>query len=105
VSDRSAQRRSADKQQELSLFRSLVINYGNALLSVRTCSLRSVVTFFSDGEEKRGFVQLSSRINTQYSRLLDSLPENTFNKTIRIYWKSTFHNATFDGCLLGSSAV
>jgi hypothetical protein len=63
------------------------------LLQVHTRSLHSVVNLFSDGEEMRGFVWLSSQINIQYSRVLDSLHANTFNK-ICIDWKPTFHNAT-----------
>jgi hypothetical protein len=93
VSDQSAQRRSANKHQVLNLFRSR--GSRTALLQVRTCSLCCVVTFFSDGEERRGFIQLSSRINMQCSRVLDSVQGNTFNKTISIHWKPTFLNATF----------
>jgi hypothetical protein len=44
--DQSAQRKSADKQQKLSLFRST--GSRTALLQVRTCA----VTLFSHGEER-----------------------------------------------------
>jgi hypothetical protein len=73
VSDQSAQRRSADKLQELSLFRSLVIAASAAEL--RCCKFAPVpsvvsLTFISDGEKSRGFVQLSSRINVHIHECL-----------------------------------
>jgi hypothetical protein len=60
---------SADRQQEP---RDRSIGSQTALLQVHTCSLRSVVTLFSDREERHGFVQLSSQINIQYSRVPDT---------------------------------
>jgi hypothetical protein len=59
VSDQLAQRRSADKLQELSLFRSLVIEASAAEL--QCCKFAPVpgvvlLNFFSNGEKSRGFV-------------------------------------------------
>jgi hypothetical protein len=73
VSDQSAQSRSADKLQELSLFRSLVIQASAAEL--RCCKIAPVpsvvlLTFFSDGEKSRGFAWPSSRICTHVHEYL-----------------------------------
>jgi hypothetical protein len=71
VNDQSARRRSADKEQEHSLFKST--DGKNALLQIRNCFLHSVL--FSDGEEKHGF--------TMYG-VVFPLYGNTFNKTTGI---------------------
>jgi hypothetical protein len=84
--DQSAQRRGlliTAGAQSVQKPRDRNIGSRSAMLRVCTCSLRTVETF-SDGEERNGFVLLSSRINMQYSRVLDSLHENTFKKTIII---------------------
>jgi hypothetical protein len=73
VSDQSAHRRSANKLQELSLFRSVVIEASAAEL--RCCKFAPVpsvvlLTFFSDGKKSHGFVWLCSRIKTHIHEYL-----------------------------------
>jgi hypothetical protein len=73
VSDQSAQRRSTDKLQELSLLRRLVTEASAA--EMRCCKFAPVpsvvlLTFFSDGEKSREFVQPSSRINAHVNEYL-----------------------------------
>jgi hypothetical protein len=64
LSSQSAQRRSADKQQEPSLFRFRVIEASVA--EFYCCKFTPLLlTLFLGAEERRGFVELSSRINMQ----------------------------------------
>jgi hypothetical protein len=51
--------------------------------------------WFSDGDETRAFLAPSLRTSIQYLWVLYSLYTNTFNKTIPIHWKPTFHNGIF----------